>query len=171
MGRSNRTIWKCGILFLFFVLVLSGCQQKHGDTEHSGTVSGKPASTQSAEEKEHKEQYTPIPTQEVKEGKDGFGEIKGKITEVFYGNDGNLLMQTEKNIWLYHVADQTVKAKMKVPDLRNLSVRRLDGGYAMVGEISRSEKKGAGMSADSGSIDGDWRVLLLDSSLNIRKKI
>lgn len=171
MGRSNRTIWKCGILLLFFTLVLSGCQQKHGDSEHSSTVSGTPASTQGAEEKEHKEQYTPIPTQEVKEGKDGFGEIKGKISEVFYGNDGNLLMQTEKNIWLYHVADQTVKAKIKVPDLRELSVRRMDGGYAMVGEVSQTEKKGAGMFADSGSTDGGWRVLLLDSSLNVRKKI
>jgi hypothetical protein len=181
MGRSNRTIWKCGILLLFFALVLSGCQQKRGDLEHSGKASGEPVSTQNAEktkqkeqpeQKEQAEEKVPCaPTQEGEQGKDGFGEIQGKITEVFYGNDGDLLMQAEKNIWLYHIAARTVKAKRKVPDLRNLSVRRLDGGYAVVGEISRTEKKGVGMSADSDSADGGWRVLLLDSSLNIRKKI
>lgn len=171
MGRKSRAMWKCGILFLFFALVLSGCQQKLGDSEHSSTESGQPVSTQSVGGTEQKEQCTPVPTKEGKQGDDDFGAIKGKITEVFYGNDGDLLIQTKKEIYLYHVADRMVKAKMKVPSLRGLSVKRLAGGYAMVGGVSRSEKRGEGMSVSSDFSDGQWQVLILDSSLHIRKKI
>lgn len=171
MERKNRFMWKCGMLLLLFASVLSGCQQKRGDSEHSGTVSGESVSTQNAEDIKQKKQCTPIPTKEEIQGRDSFETIQGKITEVFYGNDGDLLIQTEKGIYLYHVADKTVKAKMKVPNLRKLSVKRLAGGYAMVGETSQSEQEGEGMSVSSGSSNGRWKVLILDSSLNIRKKI
>lgn len=171
MGRKNRTMRKCGTFLLFFVLILSGCQQEHGDLQHSSTVSGQPVSRQSVEETEEKEQCTSVPTKDGKQGKDDFSTIKGKITEVFYGNDGDLLIQTEKEIYLYHVEDKTVKAEMKVPNLRELSVKRLDGGYVMVGKSSQSEKKGGGMAVSSDSSDGQWKVWILDASLKQREKI
>lgn len=58
MERKNRFMWKCGMLLLLFASVLSGCQQKRGDSEHSGTVSGESVSTQNAEDiKQKKTMY------------------------------------------------------------------------------------------------------------------
>lgn len=169
--KKNGNMRKCRLFLLLCVLVLSGCQRRQADLENSNTSSGQAVSTQSAEGNEQKEHCTFVPIKEKKLRKNGLETIKGKISEIFYGNDGNLLIQAEKTMYLYNIEDKEVKAKMKIPGFRRFSVKRLDDGYAMIGEVSKSEKSGEEMSASTGSFKGKWEIQFMDSSLNIGNKI
>ena len=106
--------------------------------------------------------------------KDRFKSIKGKISEVFYGNGADLLIKAGEMLYLYDAKKDKLTAKADLQGFSDFSLQRYDHGYVIVG---RREGDGSNQSVEnnefrlSTSETKEWKMLFFDSALSKKEEV